>query len=168
MKRGGPLRRATPLRTHAKLRVVGDSDCTTILNNIQALLRDHAIQRDGGCALRHCAEAGDCGGRTRSDELILQAEPLNSRKHSVSCATCATSLCPHHHLHFRKKEPPVYWELIRRHTGEERWAWLQRVIADKRPYRYYLADWEAIEAVLRAELAEHPTAPIQAHRHIGK
>jgi len=86
----------------------GDSDCTTILNNIQALLRDHAIQRDGGCALRHCAEAVDCGGRTRSDELILQAEPLNSRKHSVSCATCATSLCPHHHLHFRKKEPPVY------------------------------------------------------------
>jgi hypothetical protein len=96
MKRGGPLRRTTPLRSHAKLRVVADSHRTTILNNIQALLRELAIARDGGCVLSRYTEAGSCGDRTKSNELILQAEHLNSRKHAVSvsglqvprCGTC--------------------------------------------------------------------------------
>jgi hypothetical protein len=51
MKRGGPLKRKASLRSHSKLRVVGDTDRAAVLNNIQALLRELAIQRDGSASL---------------------------------------------------------------------------------------------------------------------
>lgn len=157
-----PLKRHTPLRSHTKLRVVGQSDRTDVLANIQTLLRQLAIRRDKGCVLRHYSEAGACGGYRKDGELILQAEHLNSRKHAVSYADMRNivCLCRHHHGHFKPEEPLLYWDLIRHHIGEGRWAWLQRVIADQRAYRFYLADWKAIEAALREELrAAAPLRP---------
>ena len=104
--------------------------------------------------LRHYPEAGACGGYRTDGELILQAEHLNGRQHSVSYGDMRNivCLCRHHHGHFKPEEPLLYWNLTERHIGKERWDWLQRVVADKRPYSFRAADWKAIEAALRAEL----------------
>jgi hypothetical protein len=55
-------------------------------------------------------------------------------------------LCRHHHGHFTPEHSRLYWELIHRHIGPERLAWLGHVEQDKRRYRFYLADWKGIEA----------------------
>ena len=46
----------------------------------------------------------------------------------------------------------VMEDLIRRHIGEERWAWLQRVIADRKTYLMTAHDWGKIEIALTQEL----------------
>lgn len=155
MKRGGFLQRKTLLHTKTRIRVAGHSDTAEVKRNIQALLRLLAIQRDGGCVLRHYPEAGACAGYRNDGELILQAEHLHGRQHSVSFADMRNIvlLCRHHHGHFKPEEPLLYWSLIRRHIGEQRWAWLQRVIGDNRPYPMRLGDWLAAEIALTAELA---------------
>jgi hypothetical protein len=73
VKRGGFLKRKIPLRPKTRIRVVGHSERTEVLQNIQDLLRALAISRDKGCVLRDYPEAGACGGYTKAGELILQA-----------------------------------------------------------------------------------------------
>jgi len=156
MKSGGPLRRTTSLRSRSKLRVVDDSDRTTILNNIQALLRDLAIARDGGCVLHHYSESGDCGGRTKrradpASRAPQQPQTLGLlRRHAQHCVPLRAPPSA-----LQEGGAACLLELMRRHIGEERWTWLQHVIAEKRPYRCYLADWKLAEAALKAELVSY-------------
>ena len=154
MKRGGYIQRKTPLRTKTRIRVVGNSDTAEIKERIQALLRQLAIQRDGGCILRHYPEAGSCGGYRNTGELILQAEHLVTRSNSVSFADMRNivCLCRHHHGHFKPEHSLEYWMLIERHIGLARWAWIQRVLNDRAPHRFYLADWKLAEVALHREL----------------
>lgn len=156
--------RHTPLKRKGRLRVVGDSDSREVKDDIQALLRLCAIARDGGCVLRHYPEAGACGGRTNAGELILQAEHLNGRRHSISYADMRNivCLCKHHHIDWKPENSRVYWQLIERHIGPERVAWLNRVQNDKRPYRFYLADWKLARLVLERELQQLQRATLAA------
>lgn len=121
---------------------------------IQALLRALAIKRDGGCVLRDEYEAGLCGGWTKDEELILQAEHLNSRANSISYADMRNivCLCQTHHIHWKPQHSRLYWELIHRVIGEERWEWVKMVESDKKPYRFTLYDWLKIETALKNEL----------------
>jgi hypothetical protein len=124
-------------------------------NRIQALLREIAIKRDGGCILRHYPEAGQCGGYApKSGHLILQAEHLNTRERNISFGDMRNivCLCQRHHGYFKQQNGALYWELIRRHIEEERWAWLQRVIADRTIYTFTSHDWLKIEIALTQEL----------------
>jgi hypothetical protein len=75
----------------------GTSETALIEDEIQDLLREGAIKRDGRCILCHSPEAGNCGGY--------------------------------------------------RNDGE-----LQAFIADKKPYRMTLYDWQKIAMGLRAEI----------------
>jgi len=149
--------RGKPLQRRAKLRVHSDQDSAVVKERIQALLRACAIARDGGCVLRHYAEAGACGGYRNDGQLIYQAEHLVTRSNSVSYADMRNivCLCRHHHGHFKPEHSRLYWELIERHIGPERWAWVRRVETDHRPYRFYLSDWLKLEAALKAELAQY-------------
>jgi hypothetical protein len=146
-----PLKRKTPLRSRSKHRVQGDDDSAAVKERIQTLLREIVVLRDGGCVLRWYPEAGQCGGYRTDGQLILQAEQLVTRSNSVSYADLRTivCLCRHHHGHFKPEHSQLYWELIERHIGPERWAWIKRVEADKRPYRFYLSDWLKIESALK-------------------
>jgi hypothetical protein len=138
------------------LKKKSESDTALVKDEIQSLLREGAILRDGGCILRHFYEAGACGGYSFDGELILQASHLNSRAHAVSFGDLRNivCLCKHHHLYWKKQNPLPFAELVRRHIGEERWAIVQRFIADKKPYRMTLYDWKKIATGLRQELRQ--------------
>jgi len=129
-------------------------------DRIQASLRQLVILRDGGCILRDDFRAGACGGYRNDGELILQAEHLNSRAHSISYgdSRLVVCLCLNHHFYFKKREPLVYYELIRQKIGEERWALLQRVIADRKPHPMGVYEWSKIEMALKQEIKELSTA----------
>lgn len=141
--------RKTPLNK------IGKSEVTKCKLRIQALLRKMAIIRDGGCILRHYEEAGQCGGYGKvSGELILQAEHLNTRERNISFGDMRNivCLCQHHHGYFKPQYSLIYWDLVRRHIGEDRWAWLQRVIKDRKSYPMGLWDWGKVEAALKQDL----------------
>lgn len=137
-----------------RLKRKSKSDTAQCKDRIQKLLREHVIQRDGGCVLRHYEEAGACGGYRNDGVLILQAEHLITRSNSGSYGEMGNivCLCKRHHGFWKPQHSRLYWELIERHIGEERWTWLKRVEADKRPHRFTLYDWEKTEMGLRQDL----------------
>lgn len=153
MKRGGFLPRDTPLKKKST------SESAVAKDNIQALLRAIVIIVDGGCVLRHYSEAGPCSGWRQDGELILQAEHLVTRGNSVSYGDLRNivCLCRDHHLSFKPTYGRIYWELIERYVGPERWAWIKRVEAEERahkPYRFTAYEWQKIEMYLRSLLSK--------------
>ena len=112
--------------------------------------------------MRFYPEAGACGGYTNAGEFIFQAEHLITRSNSVSFADMRNIvyLCWHYHGHFRLERSPECKDAHRathrpRATHcPERSAWAQRVLGDRSPYRFHLADWKAIQVALTAELAD--------------
>ena len=152
MKRTGFLKRYTPLAAK------GGSDTATVKDNIQALLRQIVVRTDGGCIMRFYPEAGPCDGYTKVGDLILQAEHIVTRANSISYADLRNivCLCVGHHKFFTHNRAAFYFDIIRRHVGEERWAWLQKVEAEYKAHktrRYTLSDWKKEEAYLKTKLA---------------
>lgn len=137
MKRSYFKRKTTVPMKRTKLRVKGVSTTTQIKDEIQAKLREGVIKRDGGCILRHYKEAGNCGGRRNDGELILQAEHLVTRSKTATFGDLknCVCLCKYHHLFFKKQHSSLYWDLVRKHIGEERYAWFQRARDDSRTYK---------------------------------
>jgi len=115
---------------------------------------EQEIQRDRGCIFRHYPEAGACGGYRKDGALILQADHLNTRARNISygdvrLAVCA---CQRHHIFWKPQHPDG------EHIGPERSALLDRVIADQTPYRFFLSDWQKLEASLRSMIRESEEA----------
>lgn len=125
-------------------------------DRIQALLRAIAIKRDGGCVLRNYRIAA-CGGYTKSGELILQAEHLVTRANSISYADMRNivCLCAYHHGRWKPQYSRLYWELIEKIIGPERWAWVKTVENDPTPYRFTEYDWQKLEIALAEELKKY-------------
>jgi len=120
-----------------------------VKKRIQALLRERAIKRDGGCILRHYTDAaGRCGKK-----LVLQAEHLNGRSHANSFAEMdnIVCLCSAHHLFFKKREPFLYQILVRAHIGEKRWAKIEAWTQDRSEHRKTKKEWLAIEESLKTQ-----------------
>ena len=155
LKRGtSQLKRSPMKRGTKKLRSKSTSDVSVCKEHIQALLRELAIKRDGGCILRHYGESGACGGYRNDGELVLQAEHLVTRSNSISFGDLnnIVCLCKHHHIQWKPQHSRMYWQLVHTHIGEKRSNWLNKVEADKRTYRYTLYDWQKIEMNLRQQL----------------
>lgn len=164
MKRGGFLKTYTPLTSSGKpmkrtrLKLVGSSDRSTTKKEIQALLREGVIKRDGGCVLRHFPEAGACSGWRNDGELILQAEHMVTRSNSAGFADLrnVVCLCRHHHGHFKPQHSEKYWELIRRHVGEMIWAFKERLRLEESSHYARKVDLKLELLALRAEVARIP------------
>lgn len=126
----------------SRLKKESDSPTAVIKRDIQARLRDGAILRDGGCVLRHFPEAGECFDRRKDGELILQAEHLITRANSATYADLRNivCLCRGHHLKFKKQHSYLYWKLIERQIGPDRWKWFKLAEADKR--KINKPDWK--------------------------
>jgi len=139
-----------PIAKKTQLKRKGRTSSAKAKERIQTLIRKRAIERDGGCVLRHYPEAGRCGPIKESGEPVLQAEHLNNRAHSISYADMdnIVCLCSSHHLFFKKREPFLYWLLIRTHIGEKRWAKVEEWTKDRSPHRMFAADWLRLEESL--------------------
>ena len=63
-------------------------------------------------------------------------------------------LCERHHGYFKQQNGALYWDLIRRYIGPERWEWLQRVIVDRKTYNMGIWEWAKIELALKQNIPE--------------
>lgn len=135
-----------------KLATLSPSETTKELKKeIQALLRDIVILRDGGCLLRHFPETGACGKYKQDGTLILQAEHLNSRTHSGTFGDTrnCVCLCQRHHIYWKPQNSERYWQLIEEILPKERWDWYQRAKQDTKAYK---VDWVLVKLGLIQEL----------------
>lgn len=139
----------------SRLRKKSNNRTALCKDRIQGLLRELAINRDGGCVLRKYPEAGVCGGYSpKSGKMILQAEHLNTRERNVSFGDMRNivTLCLRHHHFFKQQYGPLYWELIEKVIGPERWAWLKKVQMDRKTYTMGFWEWSKTEWALKREL----------------
>ena len=60
-------------------------------------------------------------------------------------------LCASHHLFFKKRNGRLYWELIQKVIGPERWEWIKKAEADQKAYHFCLYDWQMLEMVLKKQ-----------------
>lgn len=116
---------------------MGKSEISEVKREIQALLREGAIERDGGCVFRDYPEAGECGGYRKDGELILQFDHLHSRVHMISFGDTRLGIiaCLRHHFYFKKQYPALYEKLARVIIGPERCNLLDRVREDHSPHK---------------------------------
>lgn len=108
------------------LRQNGKSETAKCKVRIQALLRELALLRDGGCVLFEVGGTGNipyCGSApTKDGHTILQYDHLNSRGFNVSFADIRLGviLCQGHHAWKTFRAKKQYDILIRQIIGPER------------------------------------------------
>lgn len=139
-----------PLKSSRKgfLRRSGVSDVSKVKREIQALLRDIVIQRDGGCILRrvrHC-----------TDE-VLQADHLITRANSATYANpdLVVCLCRACHGGYKKWHEKEYDALVKTILPKERvdlWEKEEKKRISGFTCRMTLADWKIEKAVLTSIL----------------
>lgn len=130
-----------PLR-RTKLRVKGISTTTELKDEIQAVLREIVILRDGGCFLRHFKNRiqpkyYNCGGYRKDGELILQAEHLHSRSNAISFSDSrlVVCICRNHHIFYKKQYGTEYDKFAREFIGPSRARLWDAVVAYRSPYK---------------------------------
>ncbi len=130
-----------PLR-RTRIRVKGVSTTTERKDEVQALLRQIVIIRDGGCFLRNYTKEITpqyqfCGGYTKLGKLILQAEHLHTRSNASSFADSrlVVCCCQRHHIYYKAQHSDEYNLLAKRFIGKERTALWERVKSDHRPHK---------------------------------
>ena len=161
MKRGGYLQRRTPLKRHTALKQHSSSDVAKVKENIQALIREIVILRDGGCIFRDPDiqarfDLPPCNGYAKDGHLILQADHLVTRANSASYADPRLVVCACKGHHGWKsvggnRRKAIYDEAVRKIIEPERVALWDRMEADERSKhgnRYALSDWKKEEAYL--------------------
>lgn len=134
------------------LKKEGKSEVALAKKRIQALLRELAIRRDGGCIMRK--HLGMLPSRWYECDEVLQAEHLNTRGASGSYGDMRNivCLCRRHHIYFKPQHSQLYWEIVEKHLGKERWEWYKRVRDDHAPHSMRLWDWQALELSLKQDL----------------
>jgi hypothetical protein len=151
MKRGGFLKRYTPLRTKGK------SIVATVKDSIQAWLRAIVIKRDGGCILRNVRY---CNGLPDIPGVVLQADHLVTRSNSATFADSRLVVCLCRPCHAWKslggnQRKGQYDALVRTLLSADRVELWDRCEKDSwRPVRTDAYDWKLAEAALKQELAQ--------------
>lgn len=135
-----------------RLNLVGHSTTADLKKDIQATLREIALLKyQKTCVLSPWPETGACGPHRSDGELVLQAEHLNSRSHTGTFGDMRNIilLCQRHHIYWKPQNSKRYWEIVREVIGEQRWAWLERVQADRTPQK---VDLKLVLVALKQEL----------------
>lgn len=147
----------SPLKRHSKLRIKGISDISTTKDEIQDIVREIVILRDGGCILRNypLANAGKCGGFRKDGQLILQADHLITRGNSATYADTRliVCLCKSHHGGFKKWNKEKYDYLVKEIIGKERRELWEKCDRERFvPHRTTAYDWKMALVILKQEL----------------
>ena len=142
-KIGGNLKRT-------KIRVKGHSTTAQLKEDIQYLVREIVIKRDGGCILRdvrHCG--GDIGF------AVLQADHLITRANSATFADTRliVCLCKGCHGGWKQFNPKEYDELIKTVISTERVKLWEKCEKESwKPKRTSARDWKLEIIALEQEL----------------
>lgn len=148
MKRSGfkkkpySLMKRSNLTKRTKLRLVGHETTKELKSEIQSLLRNIVILRDGGCILRHYTsmitpQYKECGPYRKDGQIILQAEHLHTRSNaaSFSDSRLVICLCQRHHIYYKPQHADEYYKIVRKHIGTIRSILLDRVQKDWMPHK---------------------------------
>ena len=134
----------------------GKSTVSKTKKAIQKQLRENAIKRDKSCVVsQHLEDVPDnwkqCGKYRKDGQLIVQAEHLCGRANSQCYADMdnIVLVCMRHHFYFKTQRAPIYWDIIRKHIGEERWAKVQAWEKDNSVYRFSAEEWRNKLALLK-------------------
>lgn len=157
MRRSGFKKRIGKPLKRTRIRVVGKSTTADDKKEIQRLVREIVILRDGGCIFKK-NKGHVCSGYTKNGELILQADHLLSRGNSATFADTRLIVCVCKGIHgwksvgsnLRKKE---YDEMVRKLISKERMALWDRCEADTRGHKTRKMDWKLEILALRKELS---------------
>lgn len=124
---------------------------------IQELVRQIVIKRDGGCIYRGRKDLPPCNGYRGDGELILQADHLITRGKNIGFADTKLIVCACKGHHTAKTFDPndIYPAIIKELIGEERAKYWDKVKADRRPYHYTLWDWQKTILALKQELTAY-------------
>jgi hypothetical protein len=156
LKRKTPLRTYTPLQTRSRLNSYGKSESSELKREIQRLLREIVIKRDGGCILRGVRHCTGIPG-----EAVLQADHLITRANSATYADSRLVVCVCRRCHawkslgnnLRKRE---YDALVKTLLPPERVALWERCEMDSwRPTRKGASDWKLAVVALCQELKSY-------------
>src|SRR3990167_7439367 len=127
---------------------LGKSPVSKVKRDIQAQLRLNAIARDKTCVIsQHFEDVPDnwkvCGKNRKDGQLIVQAEHLCGRANSLCYADMdnIVLVCMRHHFYFKTQRAPIYWDIIRKHIGEERWAKVKMWEKDTAVHRFSADEW---------------------------
>ena len=150
--RGKPIKRSTgKIKRNKPIPKLGKSPVSVVKRDIQKQLRLNAIERDKTCVIsQHLDDVPEnwkvCGKLRKDGELIVQAEHLCSRAQSACYADMdnIVLVCMRHHFYFKTQRAPIYWDIIRKHIGEERWAKVKAWEKDTNVYRRSAEDWRNI------------------------
>lgn len=140
-----------------KIRVAGKSTTAELKAEIQALLRQIVIKRDGGCILR---KIRNCGGDIGS--AVLQADHLITRSNSATYADSRLVVCVCRRCHGWKslgsnQRKAQYDALVK--TLLPKWTvelWESCEKDSWNPRRTTAFDWKLAKLVLEAELRKMP------------
>jgi hypothetical protein len=151
LQRRTSLRAKQPWRPkRTPLRQKGTSPTAEAKENIQALLRDIVILRDGGCILRNIRHCSD---------LVLQCDHLITRANSATYADSRLCVCVCRSCHGWKsmgsnRNKQQYDAIVRTLLPPDRVELWDRCEAESwRPTRKGSYDWRLEDAALRQELA---------------
>lgn len=129
-------------RPRGKLRLAGKSTTSELKREIQAILRQIVILRDGGCFLRNYTsritpQYASCGGYRNDGELILQAEHLHTRSSaaSFSDSRLVVCCCQRHHIYYKPQHSAEYNELAREYIGKENAKLWDRIKEDRTAHK---------------------------------
>lgn len=134
------------------LKKKSNSETAKLKDEIQALLREVVMKRDGGCILRdirHCGAILGSGAILQADHLITRA---NSATYADSrLVVCVCKGChAWKHLGHREKE---YEALIKPLIGKERADLWNRCEQDRwRPSKHGAYEWKLAKLALEQEL----------------
>ncbi len=153
MRRTGFKKKQTKPMKRGKLRVVGHSTTAEQKQEIQYLVREIVMKRDGGCILRNLP-SHRCSGFSKKDgHLILQADHLISRANSATYADTRLIVCICNGLHgWKKWHEAEYNEMVRKVISKERVALWDRCEADRRSHKTRKMDWKVEILALKQEL----------------
>jgi len=131
-----------------KLRLVGHSTVSEQKQEIQRLVREIVMKRDGGCVLRKLRR---CGGEI--GETVIQADHLITRSNSATYADTRLIVCLCRGCHCWKRwNETEYNDLVRTVISPDRVVLWDRCEEDRKRHIVYKPDWKMAIIVLNQEL----------------
>lgn len=150
------------IRQKKSLRIEGHSTSAELKREIQAILREIVILRDGGCFLRHFHHRTRrvCGGWRNDGKLILQAEHLHTRANAASFADSrlVVCICRDHHIFWKPQHSAEYNQLAGEFIGKDKTALWHRIRSDRGIHKVDLKlELLALKGELKKLLTARPT-----------